>query len=406
MGSLMRPFVVLLILLTPLAARADDWPCWRGPNHNGISAETRWLDAWPKDGPPVVWRAAVGTGFSAVAVSRGRLYAMGNADDKDTVFCLDAVTGKQLWTHAYDAPRDPNNFEGGPTATPAADGDRVYTMSRQGDLFGFDAATGKIVWSKNVVKEANQRVPTWGLAGSPVIHDDFLLLNLGEAGIALDKATGKVVWSSANGDPGYSSPVPFRRGGEWFALVSSGDAYAAVNVRTGKELWRVSWRTRYGVNAADPIVAGDQVFVTSGYDKGAARLKMAEGEPAVVWQNKNLRNQINSSVLVDGFLYGFDGDTSSRAKLKCVDWKTGAVRWEEEGFGCGSLAAAAGKLMVLSDGGELVIAPASPEKFRPSARAKVLDGKCWTVPVLANGRIYCRSADGDLACVNVRAEKQ
>src|SRR5436305_5508767 len=147
----MRPFATLLIVLTPLAARADDWPCWRGPNHNGISAETGWLDDWPKDGPPVAWRASVGIGFSTVAVSNGRLYTLGNAEDKDTVYCLDAVTGKQLWTHSYDAPRDPNNFEGGPTATPTADGNRVYTISRQGDLFCFDAITGKAVWSQNIV---------------------------------------------------------------------------------------------------------------------------------------------------------------------------------------------------------------------------------------------------------------
>src|SRR5437764_14314190 len=198
MGLLMRPFAVLLMLVTPLPARAADWPCRRGPNHNGVSA------------------------------------------------------------HA-----------GGP---------------------------------QKVVKEANQRVPTWVLAGSPVVHENLLLLNLGEGGVALDKATGKVVWNSASNDPGYSSPVPFRRGGEWFAVVSAADTYAAVNVRTGRELWRVKWPTQYGVNAADPVVAGDEVCVSSGYNKGAALLRTAEGEPAVVWKTKNLRNQINSSVLVDGFL--------------------------------------------------------------------------------------------------------
>src|SRR5438270_615874 len=110
----MRQFANLLIVLTPLAARVADWPFLRGPNHNGVSAETGWLDTWPSGGPPVAWRASVGVGFSTVAVSHGRLYTLGNADDKDTVYCLDAVTGKQIWTHSYDAPRDPNNFEGGP----------------------------------------------------------------------------------------------------------------------------------------------------------------------------------------------------------------------------------------------------------------------------------------------------
>ncbi|MFO0811452.1 MAG: PQQ-binding-like beta-propeller repeat protein [Gemmataceae bacterium] len=395
---------LLLVLASPFAATADDWPRWRGPALNGVSAETKWLDRWPDGGPAVAWRAAVGTGFSAVAVSGGRLYTLGNADDADTVHCLDAVTGKPVWHHTYAAPRDPNMFDGGPTATPAVDGNRVYTLSRGGDLFCFDAATGKVVWSKNVVKETGQRVPTWGLSGSPVVHDDLLLLTLGDCGVALDKATGKVIWNSEVKDGGYSSPVPFRRGGEWYAVFSSEDEYVAANLRTGKPLWRIPWPTRYGVNAADPIMAGEQVFVSSGYNKGAALWNVGGGEPATAWQSKTLRNQINCSVLIGGFLYGIDGDTSSRAKLRCVELKTGAVRWDEESAGCGSLMAAGGKLIVLSDRGELMVAPATPDGFKPTARAKVLDGKCWTVPVLANGRIYCRNADGDLVCLDVRRD--
>jgi outer membrane protein assembly factor BamB len=397
----MRAAAVTLLLLA-LPAVAADWPRWRGPALTGVSAETGWRDTWPAAGPPVAWRANVGTGFSAVAVSRGRLYTLGNADDTDTVHCLDAATGQPVWTHAYPAPRDPNLFEGGPTATPTVDGDHVYTLSRPGDLFCLDAATGKIVWSKNVPKETGQRVPGWGCAGSPVVHEDLLLLNLGAAGTALEKATGKVVWSSAEKDAGYSSPVPFRRGGDWFAVFSGEDAYVAADVRTGKELWRMRWTTTYGVNAADPIVSGDRVLISSGYNKGAALLDTAGAKPAVVWQNKVLRNQINSSVLLDGHVYGIDGDTTGVAKLKCVEWATGNARWADAAAGCGSVTAAGGKLIVLSDTGELMVAPASPAKFATTARAKVLDGKCWTVPVLADGRLYCRNADGDLVCVDVR----
>ncbi|HTK76576.1 MAG TPA: PQQ-binding-like beta-propeller repeat protein [Gemmataceae bacterium] len=398
----MRAFTAISLLVCPLAAVADDWPCWRGPNHNGISAENGWVDSWPREGPKTLWRANVGTGFCTVAVAGGRLFTIGNKDDIDTVHCLDAESGKPIWQHSYPAPTDPNLFEGGPTATPTVDGDHVYTLSRQGDLFCFAAATGNVVWSQNVIKEAKQRVPSWGLAGSPLVHQSLLLLNLGDAGVALEKRTGKVVWNSEVKDPGYSSPVPFRRGGQWFAVISCEDAYVAVNIETGKELWRIDWPTNYGVNAADPIVSGDEVFLSSGYNKGCGLFKTSDGQPTAVWQNKNLRNQINSSVLVDGFLYGIDGDTASRTRLRCVDLKTGATRWEEESVGCGSLTAAAGRLIILSDRGELVIAKASPDKFQAIARAKVLEGKCWTVPVLANGRIYCRNADGEVVCLDVR----
>jgi outer membrane protein assembly factor BamB len=381
---------------------AADWPCWRGPDHTGISKETHWRDSWPAAGPPIAWRANVGTGFSAVAVSGGRLYTLGNTDDQDTVYALDALTGKQIWKHSYDAPRDPKAFEGGPTSTPAVDGDRVYTLSRRGDLFCFDAPTGKIIWSKNIATDTDQRVPGWGLSGSPIVHENLLLLNVGDAGLALDKLTGKVVWTSERKDAGYSSPLPFRRGDGWFAVFSSEDGYVAVNARTGKEFWRINWPTRYGVNAADPIIADDQVFISSGYNKGTALFPMTAGEPTAVWKNKVLRTQINSAVLIDGYVFGIDGDSGAKAKLTCVEFKSGTVRWSEPAVGYGSLMAANGRLIVLSDEGELMIAPASPEKFAPSAKAKVLDGKCWTVPVLANGRVYCRNASGELVCVDLR----
>lgn len=390
-----------LVLVLAVPARADDWPCWRGPTRDGISAEKGWLDQWPAKGPPVAWKASVGTGFAAVSVAKGRLYTLGNDDDKDTIICLDAVTGKKLWAHTYESPLDPNLFEGGPTATPAVDGDRVYTLSRWGNVFCLDAATGKVRWSNNLQDTVNARVPTWGLSGAPQVHDNLLLLNVGGAGLALDKMSGKVVWQSEDKDAGYSSPLPFRRGDVWYALFSAEDGYLVVDLKTGKPRWRFKWLTNYGVNAADPILAGDHVFISSGYNKGCALWPLAD-EPKPVWQNRNLRNQFNSSVLLEGFVYGIDGDTTGTPTLRCLELKTGEVRWKHEGVGSGGLTAADGKLIVLTEDGELLVAKASPDGFKPTARAKVLDGKCWTMPVLANSRIYCRNARGDLVCVDVR----
>jgi outer membrane protein assembly factor BamB len=405
MGRMVPRFLALAAVLgLSSAALAADWPCWRGPDHNGISKETHWRDTWPAGGPPIAWRASVGTGFSSFAVSRGKLYSLGNTDDQDTVPCLDAATGKEVWKHSYDAPRDPKAFEGGPTATPAVDGNRVYTLSRRGDLFCFTAADGKVVWSKNIATETEQRVPGWGFSGSPIVCDDLLLLTVGAAGVAVDKMTGKLVWNSERKDAGYSSPVPFRRGGDWFAIFSSEDDYAAVNIRTGKALWHVDWPTRYGVNAADPIVVGDRVLISSGYNKGTTLVTTVGGVPATVWKNKALRTQINPAVLIGGFVYGIDGDAGNRANLTCVELATGATKWTEASVGCGSLMAADGRLIVLSDQGELMVAPASPDGFKPTAKAKVLDGKCWTVPVLADGRLYCRNAAGDLVCVDLRTK--
>lgn len=403
--SAVRTLTFALTGLWALAAAADDWPHWRGPDRNGISRETGWIDRWPEGGPPVAWKAGIGTGFSSFAVAGGRVYTTGFADEKDTVFCFDAQTGKTLWTHSSPSQLGDDFFDGGTTATPTVEGDRVYTIGRWGDAFCFQAATGKVVWSTNVQKSTGARVPDWGYGGSPVVHGGLLLLNVGEAGLALDKKSGQVVWKSGDRDAGYSTLLPVKRGGAWAALLGSGKAYLAVDPETGRELWSVRWVTEYGVNAADPIVHGDHVFISSGYDKGAALLKLGGGEPEVVWTSKVMRNQMNPCVLLDGHLYGIDGNAGKRPGLKCVEFATGAEKWTDPEIGSGSVAAADGKLIVLSDRGELMVARPSPREFKPHARAKVLGGRCWTVPVLANGRIYCRNSAGDVVCLDVRREK-
>jgi outer membrane protein assembly factor BamB len=394
--------LLLLGVLAAPAARADDWPHWRGPQRNGLSAEQGWLDRWPAEGPRIAWKASVGTGFSSFAVSGGRAYTLGHADGTDTVYAFEAATGRVEWKHSYPSDLGDRFFEGGPTSTPTVDGDRVFMLGRWGDLFCLEAASGKVVWSKNIAKEAGIRVPGWGFSGSPLVHEDLLVLNVGEAGLAVEKASGKIAWKSASAEAGYSTPLPFKHGDSALALVSSGKAYLAVDLRTGREAWRFRWITQYGVNAADPVVDGDHVFISSGYGKGAALLKLGAGEPESVWSGKVLRTQMNPCVLIDGFLYGVDGDAGQKAALKCVELAGGRERWSRPEVGSGSVAAAGGKLIVLSDQGELMVAPPSPEGFKPTARARVLEGKCWTVPVLSNGQIYCRSAAGDVAVVDVR----
>ena len=394
-----------LCALIATTAHAEDWPRWRGPELSGVSKETGWRDAFP-DGPEVLWKQNVGTGFSSVAVADGRLFTLGNLDNVETVYCLDAATGATIWKHSYEEALDPKFFEGGPTSTPTVDGDAVYTISRDGDLFRFNAATGTVAWSVNIAEAAGVRVPGWGYSSSPLVHGELLLINAGEWGVAVNKADGSVAWKSPDRDPGYATFVPFEHGGKQLAIVAGAKQFTAVELATGKEVWSHRWLTRYGVNAADPIVRADHVLISSGYGKGAALLKMpppgaASAAPEVIWQNKDLRTQLAGGVLIGDHVYAFDGDTvDENASLRCIAFDTGEVKWSES-LGFGSLTAADSKLIALTADGELIIAPATPDGFKPTTRAKVIDGPTWTVPVLSSGRIYCRNAAGDVVAVDM-----
>jgi outer membrane protein assembly factor BamB len=394
----------LLLLAPAFLARADDWPVYRGPQHDGTSKENGWLDQWPEQGPKIAWKAVVGLGFSSMVVGDGRLYSAGHANERDTVYCLDAGTGKEIWKHSYPADIGAKYYEGGTTGTPTIEGQRVYWQSKWGDLFAFHGATGKILWNTQVQKETGFRVPDWGFTGAPFIYKNILVLNVGSAGVGVDKNLGKIIWKSADKNCGYSTPAPLSMAGEPLVVFGSGPGYVAVNPETGKEAWRLKWMTEYGVNAADPIVVGDKLFISTGYGKGAGLFDLNETPPKQIWVSKVLRTQLNPAVHHAGHVYGLDGDTGDRGPLKCVELATGKEKWAAPGFGTGGVILADGKLIVLSASGELLVVPASPDGFKPSARAQVLGGKCWTAPILSNGRIYCRNSRGEIACVDVRKE--
>lgn len=403
--QLMKPASLLFSLLTAANAFAADWPRYRGTNFDGISTEKGWSATWPTEGPKQLWTAVLGPGGSSVIVRDGRLYTMGNVKDQDIVYCLDAETGKEIWRHAYACPLDKRSFEGGPAGTPTLDGALVFTMSHKGDVFALAADTGRVAWSKNVMQEYKGKRPQWGYACTPTVLGDAVILDVGGPGastVALDKRTGKELWKAGNDGASYSSAVPWNWNGKAGLLIFKARALVALDAANGAELWRFPWKTDWDVHSAFPIPAGEHVFLSSGYKRGAALLKMSATGPQAVWENQNMCNQMNGSVLIGGHLYGVSGDSGSQAKLNCVTLATGELNWSEKGLGCGSVMAADGKLIVLSEKGELVIAEASPAGFKPLARAQVLSGRCWVVPVLANGRIYCRSNLGTLVALDVR----
>ncbi len=400
-STLLAVFVGLIIAAQPAAGA--DWPNYRGPDHNGISKETNWSSDWGAAGPKVLWKKSIGIGFSTTAVADGRAYNMGNSDKKtDTVYCLDAQTGQELWKYSYPCPLLPNSYEGGTLSTPTVDGSRVYTLSKVGDLFCFDATNGKILWQKQLNKEMGFELPTWHFASSALIAGNMLILNMGSAGLALNKNTGAVIWQSGKGKCGYATPVPFEIDGQPCLAIMSEVTLFAVQQADGKQLWQYPYKTMYEINAADPVPVGKQMLITSGYKHGCSLLEVSATEAKKVWENKVMSMQINCPIVRDGYAYGFDENI-----FKCLKLADGSQQWQDKGLGKGSLMASAdGRLIVMSEKGELVIAKADPQKFDVVARAQILpQTKCWTSPVLANGRIYARNAAGDFVCVDVGGGK-
>ena len=381
------------LLATAAPSLAADWPNWRGPTYDGISKETDWNPAAVGD-KKIAWEAKVGAGYSAVSVAAGKLYTAGNFNkNTDRISCLDALTGKEIWKYEFPEALAPKFYSGGCSATPTIHGGKVYFSSKSGKVFCLDALTGKEVWKK----EFGKKVPTWGFSSSALVHGKAVIFNAGAAGLAYDLQSGKVLWDSADDACGYATPVPFTHKGKTALALFAKNTLTAIGAEDGKPLWSSPWQTEHDINAADPVISGTQAFITSGYGHGCSLVDFSGAEPKTVWENKFMRSQMSGPVLIDGALYGFD-DMS----LVCLDWKTGAKKWEEKSPKKGSLMAAGDKLIILGESGRLAIAKATPDAYQEIAGAKIVGGRCWTMPILANGLIYVRNSDGDLACVDVR----
>lgn len=398
-------YATISILFTGLCVQmfaadvSTDWPQYRGPAREGVSAEKGWTLA---ANPKVLWSAELGTGYSTVSVVGGKVFTAGNAKDTDTVFCLDAATGKELWKHSYSCKQDWGGFRG-TRATPTVDDAKVYTLSANGDLFCLDINTGKPLWSVDLKKEFEVKPPMWGLACSPLILDKMVIVDVGPT-IALDKVSGKLIWKTEMFEPGYSSPMPFMLGSEQCIASFNATGLCVFKAADGKQIGSVMrWKTSWNVNAATPIISGNRIFISSGYGTGCSLAEVSSSGLKQLWKTKTMCNQVNTCVLTGGNLYGFRGDVNKKGtgKLVCIDAATGEAKWEQGGFDTGSLMLADGKLIIQSEGGDLVIAEASPGGYKEISRAKVLDGVCWTMPVLSGGRIFCRNADGKLVCLDV-----
>ena len=419
-------FVCFIVALLPaFAARAADapagnWPQFLGPTRNGVAAAET-VKPWPAAGPAVVWKRDVGAGFAGPVVSGGKLVLFHRLGDKETVECLDAATGKKVWAADYPtAYVDDFGFDEGPRATPAVAEGKVYTFGADGALNCWEMASGKKVWGVDVKEAFKSDKGFFGRACSPLVEGDAVVLNVGGgpgAGIvAFDKDTGKVLWKATDDEAGYSSPTAATVAGRRCILSFTRAGLVALGPADGTVYFSFPWRSRMdaSVNAATPLVngagsAGDEIFLTASYGTGAVLLKADKADAAAkainvheVWSSDEAMScHYATPVYRDGFLYGYHGRQESGPDLRCIEWATGKVRWSEDHFGAGSIVLAGDKLLVLTEKGQLLLAPASPDGFHPLAKAQVLPFECRAYPALAGGLFYARSKD-KLVCVDLR----
>jgi outer membrane protein assembly factor BamB len=396
-------FLVFLIfgIYTQCSIAEDfDWPRWRGPKGDGISMEIDWNPMAIENEPDILWKVDVGTGYSNVAIKDNRLYTMGGR----TVFCFNSKTGKEIWQYSFE-------ISSGAQSTPTIDDKYIYALNTNGVIVCLKGKNGKRVWRKELINDFNSPPSKYGFSSSPVIEGDLVIINAKTSGIALNKKTGDGVWEGEvhvdKSGNYYATPVLYDHNNRNYVLIFSHTGLYSMEVDTGKKLWFHEW-TKYGSpNCVDPVIFDEKVFISSSEtDTRGTVLDISSDTPQVLWENNNLCNHFSTSVYVEGYLYGIDGDYHGNIKkcsLRCVDAETGNIVWKKDMMGA-SLIAADNKLIILEVDGTLHIAEATQDAYREISSCTLpteIFHKWWTPPVLCNGKIYCRNYTGDLVCIDV-----
>jgi outer membrane protein assembly factor BamB len=404
-----RCILYLALILPGATALADDWPQWQGPNRNGISKEDGLLKEWPKDGPPLAWKAkGLGGGDSAPSVAGGKLFGMSTRGDDEVVWCLSEKDGTELWSTKIGPAvkqRMPQSKEG-PGCTPTVDGERLYVLGMGGELACLQLKDGKILWQLSLTKEFGGRIPTWSYRESPLIDGDNLICTPGGADatiVALDKVSGKTVWKSAvPGSRGaaYASVIAIDSAGKRQYVQLTQGTLVGVAAADGKVLWKYDGpANRNGINCTTPIYDDGQVFASSAYGAGGGLVKLAKDGDGVkaeeVYFTRSMENHHGGLIVHEGCLYGAHGGLGG-GRLVCLDFKTGKVLWDQRAVEKGSVAFADGRLYYRTESGTVLLIEPSAKEYVERGRFTQPDrtrAPAWAHPVVANGKLYIRDQD-------------
>ncbi|MEX0715862.1 MAG: PQQ-binding-like beta-propeller repeat protein [Planctomycetaceae bacterium] len=401
---------------TPIEITDDDWAEYRGPNRDGIVRNLAIRTDWNENPPRALWRHPVGLGWSSFAVVGNRAWTQEQRGDQECIVCYELETGKELWLHANDARFASVMGGDGPRGTPTIHDSRLYALGATGILDCLDAATGELLWTTNILDDAGAKNLGWGMAGSPLVYDDFVVVNpgtdpdkggTGQSVAAYDRLTGERRWSSGDEPASYSAPRLETLDGVRQVLVFDGTGLAGYDPADGEQLWRSNeWRNGPLVNAVQPIVRdGRYVLMSSSYDLGSQLLDVRRengewpSEPIEpMWKTPGrFRLKFNEGVYHDGHVYGMD-----EGILACIDYMTGEQKWKRGRYGFGQLVLVDDKLVVLAEDGRVALVSARSDQFEELASFEALSAKCWNVPVVVRGLLLVRNAE-EAACFEVGA---
>lgn len=374
----------------------DSWTNYRGVNRDGRYDERKVLTAWPSDGLKPVWKQPVGGGYASFVVAGNVAYTIEQRRNQEVVAAYNMQNGRELWTYGWDALFSESMGGDGPRATPTWDEGRIYALGATGELHVVDAKTGKKLWSKNILSDNGASNLQWGMSASPLIVDDKVIVQpggkSGKSIVAYNKNTGAAVWRNLNDAQAYVSPMLATLAGRRQVVAITANRIVGVNPDDGALLWEYPWDTSGGINCSQAIaIDGNRFFVSAGYGKGAALVEVKDNggklAAAKVWENNNMKNKFNSSVIHNGFAYGLD-----EGILACVDVATGERKWKGGRYGYGQVILAGDQLIITSDTGELALVKATPDSHQEVAKFAALEGRTWNYPAIANGKLLVRNA--------------
>ncbi len=381
---------------TPAETARNYWTNFRGPKRDGKYEETSISTNWPANGLPVLWKQPVGIGHSSFVVADGKAYTIEQRRSQEVVAAYDMNNGRELWTQKWNAEFTDSTGDG-PRSTPTWDAGRIYALGATGELRCLDANSGAVIWGKNILSDNQARNLPWAMAASPLIVDDKVIVlpggTSGKSVVAYNKNTGAPVWRVLNDTQAYVSPMLVELAGRRQIVVVSASRVVGLAPENGSLLWEYAWDTDNGINVSQPIMVDrNRFFISSGYGKGAALVEVKGSgnsfTASTVWENTNMKNKFNSSVLHNGYIYGLD-----EGILVCLDVNTGERKWKDGRYGYGQIILAGNHLIVTSDKGDVSLVKATPSGYAEVARFSAVQGQTWNYPAIAEGKLLVRNSN-------------